>query len=383
MSDNLKDVGQNGRRVTRPDATSMAPLVAISILNWNSWQDTLECLESVRRLDYLNYLIVVVDNGSWNNSAERIKAWAEENLGSEHAIANYTREIALMGGRPEDEQALGRTDSPARMVLIRNEENVGFTGGNNVAIHYALNRAAAADYVLLLNNDARIDAHCAARLVLVSQKAEAGIVGALVTDRNWVAYFAGSASFRYHLFRSLTSRPVRPRGEEFWGSPIAYGAAMLVSRQVLETIYRHRREYLKESLFAYGDEIEFCWVARRAGYRTVIANGAAVCHDSARRGQAPREHSYFFYYSTRNILYLAKDILPILSRVAFHIVYLPLCIRRIAKRIIAGQPKLARAIACGLLDGYRGVGGKWIRHDWREPNRSSGGKVEAGTPTVS
>ncbi len=50
------------------DSANWAPRVAVSILNWNGWQDTLECLESVRRLDYPNYLSVVVDNGSWDDS---------------------------------------------------------------------------------------------------------------------------------------------------------------------------------------------------------------------------------------------------------------------------------------------------------------------------
>ena len=53
----------------QPDfrAVDHQPLVAISILNWNGWRDTLECLESVRRLDYPNYLAIVVDNGSWDD----------------------------------------------------------------------------------------------------------------------------------------------------------------------------------------------------------------------------------------------------------------------------------------------------------------------------
>ena len=67
------------------------PKVAISILNWNGWQDTLDCLESVRRLDYPNYLTAVVDDSSWNDLADRIKAWAEENLGTAHVLAQYSR----------------------------------------------------------------------------------------------------------------------------------------------------------------------------------------------------------------------------------------------------------------------------------------------------
>jgi len=53
------------------------PKVAIIILNYNGWKDTIECLESVLRNDYPNYQVIVVDNGSPDNSMEYIKAWAE------------------------------------------------------------------------------------------------------------------------------------------------------------------------------------------------------------------------------------------------------------------------------------------------------------------
>ena len=49
------------------------PKVAIIILNYNGWQDTIEYLESVLRNDYPNYQVIVIDNGSSNNSMEYIK----------------------------------------------------------------------------------------------------------------------------------------------------------------------------------------------------------------------------------------------------------------------------------------------------------------------
>jgi len=55
----------------------MNPKVAIIILNWNGWKDTVECLESVFRIDYPNYQVVVVDNGSNDDSVEKIKDWAD------------------------------------------------------------------------------------------------------------------------------------------------------------------------------------------------------------------------------------------------------------------------------------------------------------------
>ena len=78
--------------------TDNYPLVAISVLNWNGWRDTLECLESVRRLDYSSYLAVVVDNGSWNDSVGEIRAWARETLPDQTAFVEYTPGSALRGG---------------------------------------------------------------------------------------------------------------------------------------------------------------------------------------------------------------------------------------------------------------------------------------------
>ena len=118
-----------------------SPRVAISILNWNGWRDTLECLESVRRLDFPNYLTIVVENGSWNESVERIRAWGRETLPDRTAFVEYTRETALRGGEPDLEAQLDAAESPNRLVLIRSEENLGFTGGHNVAIRYALESA--------------------------------------------------------------------------------------------------------------------------------------------------------------------------------------------------------------------------------------------------
>ncbi|HXW16313.1 MAG TPA: glycosyltransferase, partial [Terriglobia bacterium] len=78
---------------------------------------------------------------------------------------DYRRATALQGGEERTERALEDASSLARLVLIRNEENLGFTGGNNVTIHYALNREHPADFVLLLNNDAVVSPSCLARLV--------------------------------------------------------------------------------------------------------------------------------------------------------------------------------------------------------------------------
>jgi len=56
------------------------PSVYVVILNWNGWQDTIECLESVFRLDYPSFRVIVCDNGPRDGSPEHIRAWAEGSL---------------------------------------------------------------------------------------------------------------------------------------------------------------------------------------------------------------------------------------------------------------------------------------------------------------
>ena len=67
------------RRSALLEPVSLAswPKVAIIILNWNGWQDSIECLKSVYQINYPNYTVVLVDNGSTNDSVEQITEWSE------------------------------------------------------------------------------------------------------------------------------------------------------------------------------------------------------------------------------------------------------------------------------------------------------------------
>jgi hypothetical protein len=357
-------------RMVSPSPTQ--PLVAISILNWNGWQDTLECLESVRRLDYPNYLPVVVDNGSSNGSAEKIEAWAQEHLGPGHALAEYRRATALQGGEAQREAALEQTPSVGRLVLIRNEENLGFAGGNNVSIQYALGRRLPADYVLLLNNDALVARDVLTTLVVVAETTGAGTTGALVEGLDGKLKYPGFVSATRWLFTRHVAPlvPYPPTAGEFWESPGAAGAAMLISASALKDVHSRRGEYLKAALFMYYEEFDFHFHCHALGYKTVSAKRARVVHKGSENALDNRPR--IAYYLDRNSIGLAHLVLSPPLRLLFHLQSLILLPARLLWHICRGRIDHARAILLGLVDGYRGRAGKWKYHD--RPSRAVSGQ---------
>jgi len=95
------------------------PSAAIIILNWNGFDDTVECLQSLRQVTYTHYKVVLVDNGSANNEGKNIK--------------NLFPEIHL----------------------IENATNRGFAGGCNNGIAWAMDNSF--DYIITLNNDCLVE----------------------------------------------------------------------------------------------------------------------------------------------------------------------------------------------------------------------------------
>lgn len=190
-------------------AQNTSARVIICILNWNGWQDTIECLESVRDLRYSNYLTVVVDNGSFNQSLEKLRAWGIEQLQEQGVFVEYRRDEAVRGGGAGSESRLEQCASKQRLVLINNEENLGFTGGCNVVFRYALMRPQRADYVFLVNNDATPEKDCLNHLIQVDQESNAGIVGAVIKSReSGEIFFAGNRG-SFPLLREFFFAPPR------------------------------------------------------------------------------------------------------------------------------------------------------------------------------
>jgi GT2 family glycosyltransferase len=123
------------------------PRVYIVLLNWNGWQDTLECMDSLRRMEYQNWHAVIVDNGSTDDSVARLK------------------------------------DACPDVTVIGSPKNLGFAAGNNVGIRLALNNGA--DYVFVLNNDTTVFPDTITEFVKCGEMyPEAALMGPSIGRRN-------------------------------------------------------------------------------------------------------------------------------------------------------------------------------------------------------
>ena len=145
------------------EETPAQPFVDIVILNWRGWGDTIECAESLLKCGYPNMRLIICDNDSGDSSFENFIAWAEGRLDPwqspksgdmrqySHPPAQRPVKHAVIETRAGSE-VRREGDDDARIVIIQTEANLGYAGGNNVGMRYAMAQGLA-DYVWVLNND--------------------------------------------------------------------------------------------------------------------------------------------------------------------------------------------------------------------------------------
>jgi len=125
------------------------PKVYIIVLNWNGTNDTIECLNSLKEINYSEYQIILVDNGSSTYNFNDLKNWCQKHFS---LVKEYSQDEAANGGKVETENKLLKYNSAEKLLIIKNNDNLGFAAGNNVALNYVLKKKDDS-FCLLLNND--------------------------------------------------------------------------------------------------------------------------------------------------------------------------------------------------------------------------------------
>lgn len=258
----------------------MQPKVSIIILNWNGYDDTIECLESLQKITYKNYDMIMVDNGSDDGSYEKL-------------IAGFS----------------------GKVFFIRNKENLGFAGGNNVGIRYAL--AQGTDYVLLLNNDTVVSPNFLGELVNYAEKdMKIGCVGPKILCYNEptrIWYAGGRFSWLKGGMANRTYNRI-DRGDFDRIVDVDYipGCALLAKSLAINAV-----GLLDEEYFNYNEESDWCFRLKKTGFRIVFVFHSKIWHKGAKTFGGNFSPFYMYYKSRNRLLLIKKN---------FSKVYLSYCI---------------------------------------------------------
>lgn len=292
------------------------PLLSIILVNWNRPKDTLDCVESIRRSTYPNYRIIVVDNGS------------------------------------SDDSLLQLRKHKSNLILIEAGKNLGFTGGNNKGIQYALNLNA--EYIFLLNNDTLIAPDALEKLVLAAEgDKNVGIVTPkiLFYPQSTLVWAAGTAYSKGWMKPRLTGYKEIDAGQFDQERDLSWasGCALLIAKEVVAKI-----GLLDDEFFAVCEDLDYGLRVLQFGYRICYVPSAVIWHKesvSAGGYDAPQ----YVYYQTRNYILFHRR----WANGFFHLILSQMrgylfIVKRILRLIFQSKWRSVVGLLYGLRDGYSG-----------------------------
>jgi GT2 family glycosyltransferase len=233
--------------------------IGIVILNWNGKEDTLGCLASLRESSYKNFELIAVDNGSMDGSASSIQEKFPE------------------------------------VTLLKTSQNLGYAGGNNVGISYALKKNHS--FVLLLNNDTLVDKDMLKSFSEAAEKnPHVGIFGGtpcLFSNPGKLDHLGGvwnSKKARFDLIGKGENSSFCSEG------PLDYvcGCCILIRKEVF-----HKIGFLEPAYFLFWEETDFCIRAKRSGFDILVCHEAKLLHKVSASFIGGSVHKTYFWWRNR------------------------------------------------------------------------------------
>lgn len=245
------------------------PLVYIIILNWNGYKDTIECLESLKKITYKNYEIVLIDNGSTDESVKILKSKYPD------------------------------------LKLIENKTNLGFAGGCNIGIRYALKTNA--EYIALLNNDTTVDNKFLNELINTSINDESiGIVGPLIYyyKKPSTVWSSGAYKFDKYNLKYIDFNYGKKDNKtliEMRNVDFVWGCCFLIKKSIFKKV-----GLLDEDYFMYTEDKDLCYRVTHAGYKLIVNPNSKIWHKVSSSSGGENNSLIYYYMSRNNILFINK-----------------------------------------------------------------------------
>lgn len=287
----------------------MLPTVSIITVNYNQAQITSQLLASIERVGYHNLEIIVIDNYSKENPEAYLK------------------------------------QQYPQITFIRNPQNSGFAGGNNIGIQHA-----KGDYLLFLNNDTEITKGMIETLLAAFDKCpDAGIVCPKICyfEPPHLIQYVGYTEINPYTARNKTIGNLEPDKNQYTQitkTHYAHGAAMMIPRYVID-----KAGNMPELYFLYYEELDWCEQIKKQGYNIYVEPNACIYHkESVTTG---RNSPLKTYYLTRNrILFAQRNVSAInfsLFCLFFGLLTIP---KNLLSFLINREPQHAKAFIKGIKD---------------------------------
>jgi len=241
------------------------PKVEILLLNYNGLPDTIECLQSVKKIIYPNYELHLIDNCSEGDDVKILKEKYS------HLYDN------LIEVKPK---------------------NLGFTGGFNLGVN-KLKTGDDLDYFLLLSNDTTVKPDFLNELIKFTEaNPEVGVAGPLVFyyHQKDKIYSCGG---KLNTFLFSCKFYKFPHKEPKKNLNFISGCAFLIRKSLIEKI-----GLLDENFFTYWEETDFCLRVKKAGYSIACVPQSIIYHKVAQSNKYLSKR--YIYYMVRNNLLLVK-----------------------------------------------------------------------------
>ena len=275
-----------------------SPHVSVIILNWNTWRDTVECIESLYHNAYKNFTVLLVDNNSTDDSREQLLDWfsgkSKKTITTQFPDSVYpvrnkpvkVRSITIEQGEIKQEESGKPKEDDGAIIMLLNDHNAGFAKANNIAIRYVL-KYLHSSYIYILNNDTVIDKNALRTLIAFMEEnnttgaatstiyqydnpQQIAIAGGTITPWAKVVHYQDKVSENMRKVRFVS------------------GCALLVRTQVFS-----KYGVLSER-FYYGEEdIEFSLRMNRLNIDMVCLYTSIVFHKVSRSAQQ--------YFSSRAV----------------------------------------------------------------------------------
>jgi len=287
------------------------PFITIVVINYNRAQDTIECIQSINDIDYPNFIILLIDNCSTDNSVDILRKQLKD------------------------------------VEIIKTEKNLGYTGGVNYGLKIAQEKQS--DYILLINNDTLVEKTFLTEMVSAMENDQKAAVacGTILCEQNRKEiWYAGGKIVKWRglaihkgkksiLNYENSNRPVY--------TTFVTGCMMLIRTKYLQEIGLE-----DERFFMYLDDIEMSARIQRKGFKLLYVPASVIYHKVLDKDKSP----FMLYYSVRNRLLLISLMLSSSMKLIANIYFLSVIT---LKMIIwkFNNPVFFKASKYGLEDYFR------------------------------